>query len=203
MPLQEEETYDDTPVIEVTSGVRNTQCKYKIVNASDTRANLTWEAMTFIDEAISTIHNGKSNESLEGSALGKPYTLHALCRDTWNMEARDNVTFFVLKDLNAPILIRTYHDTITGDFLTIETDEESTCAFSYTGCNFNFSQGNAMTGDLQYLHSAYWRDKTFFIKCVDKWDNYPVAPGQRNSTSNPAYDYCTTILKPFEIPIID
>ena len=203
-PEQGQKDYDDLPNIEVTSGTRNTQCKYKIYNGSVAPViPPTWEEMTFIDEAISTIHDGEHNESLQGSSQGRPYTMEVLCRDTWNMEARAGVTFFILKDSDAPRLVRTYHDVLTGDFLTIETDEESTCFFSYTGCNFNFSQGNSMTGDLQYLHSAYWRDKTFFVKCTDKWNNYPVAPGSAiNSTSNPGYDYCTAILKPFEIPII-
>jgi hypothetical protein len=201
-PEQEVKYYDDTPEIEVTSGTRNTRCKYKIYNGTP-NLSPSWDEMNFIDEAFSTIHNGEHNVSLEGSSQGKPYTIFALCRDTWNIESKDKVTFFILKDTEAPKLIRTYHDTITGDFLTIETDEESTCAFSYTGCNFNFSQGNAMTGELQYLHSTYWRDKTFFIKCKDKWDNYPVAPGSAvKSTSNPSHDYCTAILKPFDIPLI-
>ena len=203
-PEQGQKDYDDTPQIEVTSGTRLTQCKYKIYNGSTYPVNPpTWEQMALIDGGeIATIHQGEHNESLEGSNVGKPYTMEVLCRDTWNMEARAHVTFFILKDTEAPKMVRTYHDT-SGDYLILETNEESTCAFSYTGCNFNFSQGSMMIGEMQYLHSAYWRDKTFFIKCVDKWDNYPVAPGSPiNSTSNPNHDYCTAILKPFDIPLI-
>ena len=58
-PEEQQKDYDDTPAIEVTTGIRNTQCKYKIYPASSVpREPPKWENMTFIDNAIATIHTG-------------------------------------------------------------------------------------------------------------------------------------------------
>lgn len=198
-PEENQKSFETMPDIEVTSFERTTQCKYKITNEINERTAPAWDEMTFIDESFSRLHSGKHNVSLEGTLSGKLYTLYALCRDQYGLEARDYVNFIVLKDTIAPILIRAYHDTITGDFLAIETDEQSTCSYSFSGCNFNFSEGVLMTGTEEYIHGAYWKDKTFFIKCHDRWGNFPT---ESQGTTNPAYNYCTAILKPFDIPMI-
>jgi len=200
MPEDGQKSYETMPLIEVTSFERTTQCKYKIYNQSMPSDPPAWKDMYFIDEAFAKVHNGQHNVSLEGSLTGKVYVLAALCRDQYGLEARDSVTFIVLKDTIAPILIRTYHDTISGDYLAIETDEKSSCAYSFSGCNFNYSEGIEMAGTEQYLHAAYWKDKTYFVKCYDKWGNFPTETGQ--GTNNTAYNWCTAILKPFEIPLI-
>jgi hypothetical protein len=190
-PEEGEKTFETQPEISVSSDPRITQCKYKTYNDTGPSSGQepTWDQMTFIDDAFTTIHNGQHNETLEGSwPNGKQYTMYALCRDTWGLEARNKTTFYVLKDTAAPILIRTYHDTIIGDFLAVETDELSTCAYTYDTCNFNFSQGAMMTGTDEFVHAALWKEKTFFIKCRDIYDNLP----RQNE--------CTAILRPFEIP---
>lgn len=190
-------TYDVHPEIQVTSETRQTQCKYKVYNLTSTQPNPRWEDMTFIDSETSTIHTGRINETLDADpGQGHGYTIAALCRDKFNMEARAWRTLFIVEDVASPILIRTYHDSITGDFLVIETDEPSLCTYSFDSCNFNFSQGILMTGNTE-IHGTYWKDKTYFIKCVDEWGNYPSSSG---GTKNPAENYCTATLKPFEIP---
>lgn len=197
-PENDSKTYDLQPEIQVTSGSRNTQCKY----LTSARTNLIpqWNQMTFIDDISSTTHSGKHNETLEGGNYpGKAYTLYSLCRDEWNMEARATAHFSVIKDTKAPIMIRTYHDAVGGSFLIIETDEISTCSYTYDRCNFNFSQGARMTGDNQTIHTAYWGEKTLFIKCQDEYGNFLTPQG---STKDPNYNWCTSILKPFEIPSI-
>lgn len=190
-------TYDVQPEIQVTSDPRQTQCKYKIYNLTSTQPNPRWEDMTFIDNDLGIVHTGKVNETLDADPYpGHGYTLTALCRDKFNMEARAWRHFYVAEDIESPILIRTYHDSITGDFLVIETDEPSLCTYSFDSCNFNFTQGILMTGNTE-VHGTYWKDKTYFIKCVDAWGNYPSASG---GTKDPANNYCTATLKPFEIP---
>ena len=201
-PLEGNITYSTSPEIQVSSDPRQTQCKYKIYNATSVQPNPSWDEMTFIDSNDSgTLHTGVINETLAASPYpGKGYTLTVLCRDTWGIEARAWTDFLVAEDVTAPILIRTYHDSITGDFLSLETDEPSTCAYSFDSCNFNFSQGILMTGNNETVHGTYWADKTFFVKCVDLWGNYPSETG---GTTDPAKDYCTATLEPFEIPSLD
>jgi hypothetical protein len=192
-------TYDVRPEIQVTSDPRQTQCKYKIYNLTSSQPNPKWEDMTFIDNELGIVHTGRINETLDADpSPGHGYTIAALCRDKFNMEARAWRHLFIVEDIASPILIRTYHDSITGDFLVLETDEPSVCTYSFDSCNFNFSQGILMTGN-EVIHGTYWKDKTFFIKCVDAWGNYPSATG---GTKNPAFNYCTATLKPFEIPKI-
>ncbi len=201
MPEEGQKSFETEPEIAVTSFERTTQCKYKIFNQSVPTDPPKWNDMYFIDEAFAKTHQGKYNGSLEGTLAGKVYALAALCRDQYGLEARDSVTFIVLKDTIAPILVRTYHDTYTGDFLAVETDEKSTCSYSFSGCNFNFSEGVMMAGTEEYIHGTYWKEKTYFIKCYDKWGNFPTeTPGR--GTNSTSYNYCTAILKPFEIPMI-
>ncbi|MCX6741574.1 MAG: hypothetical protein NTX24_00135 [Candidatus Pacearchaeota archaeon] len=192
-------TYDVQPEIQITSDPRQTQCKYKIYNLTSTQPNPAWDEMTFLDGDLGLVHTARINETLNAApSPGHGYTIAALCRDKFNMEARAWRHLFIVEDINSPVLIRTYHDSITGDFLVLETDEPSLCVYSFDSCNFNFSQGILMTGN-EEIHGTYWKDKTYFIKCVDAWGNYPSATG---GTKNPAYNYCTATLKPFEIPKI-
>lgn len=204
-PEENQELYDQTPDIEVTTDSRMTQCRYKIYPREQNKLP-KWDDAWLIDDSMSTFHSREHNESLTGSNLGKPYVLQAICRDQWNMEARDNVTFLILNDTHAPRLIRTYHDSINGDFLTIETDEKSSCAYSFSGCNFNYSKGSSMMGDNEYLHTTYWKDKTYFIKCQDEFGNFPTpavdAEGGIVGTKSPIEPYCTAVLRPFDIPMI-
>jgi hypothetical protein len=195
-PENDSKTYNNRPEIQVTSGARNTQCKY----LTSTKTNLIpqWDKMTFIDEETSTTHSGIHNETLEGGNYpGKAYTIYALCRDEWNMESRATAHFSVIADTKAPIMIRTYHDAVGGSFLILETDEISTCAYTYDKCGFNFSQGALMIGENQTIHSAYWSEKTLFIKCQDEYGNFLTSQG---STKDPTYPWCTAMLRPFEIP---
>jgi len=117
------------------------------------------------------------------------------------MESRATAHFSVIKDTKAPIMIRTYHDSIGGSYLIIETNEISTCSYTYDRCNFNYSQGAFMIGDNQTIHSAYWAEKTMFIKCQDEYGNF-LANNQQGYTKDPTYNWCTAILRPFEVPII-
>lgn len=201
-PENNSQTYDPMPDIQVTSDPRLTQCRYAILDAKKPMPILEWNNMWPIDDTVSTIHTGKHNETLDGANYpGKTYNIQVICQDQWGLEARDNLNFSVINDTKAPILIRTYHDSSTGDSLVIETDEPSTCAYTFDRCNFNFSQGQMMTIDNDYIHTAYWSEKTFFIKCQDEYGNI-LADNRQGSTKDPSYNYCTAILKPFNIPSI-
>jgi succinate dehydrogenase/fumarate reductase-like Fe-S protein len=154
--------------------------------------------MWAIDEEFAILHQGKHNETLNGSKEGMLYTMWARCRDTWHIEAIDSTRFYVLLDEQKPIIIRMYHDITVGDYLIIETDEESECVYGTSDtikCAYNFSDGSAFTTSDMYLHAAYWQlSSLYYIKCKDKWNNYPGKSSNANQ--------CTAVINPYEVPIM-
>ena len=198
-PEKGSQTYDTSPDIEVTSEPRKTECRYRIfkqpsvINCySPNIKELNWSIMRPIDDGFDVLHQGKHNETL---AAGD-YKICAKCRDQWNIEAIDTSDFKVLKDTKEPIVIRMYHGTETGDYLIIETDENATCVYGTSdtiGCKYNFTDGNSMTGTNETLHAGYWQlDNLYYIKCVDRWANYPGG--------SPIRDQCTITINPYEVP---
>lgn len=146
--------------------------------------------MSAVDEGMNTEHEGNTTELAPAN-----YTLYIRCRDAGGLEQRGLVKFKVLLDNVAPIAIRLYK---WEDFLYLETNELSECVYGNDagiGCKYNFSDGNEMVGDMQYIHSAPWSlEHNYYIKCKDKWDNYP---GGRTNSS-----ICTTIISPYELPTL-
>jgi len=208
-PLEDE--YDLHPPINVTTS-HDTECKYAVQNLSGSTVKAPpWDDMTFIDDNYATEHLGNIIEELIGLQNGKKYKFWAKCHDEGRLEVENHTEFTILKDVLAPIVIRMYHASDTtygafGDNLVIETNEEAECVYGTSKdikCKFNFSDGTAFTKDTEgFLHSAYWQlDNLYYIKCKDKWGNYP---GRDTGQSTPKSDgpYCTTIINPYEVPAI-
>ena len=112
-----------------------------------------------------------------------------ITRDEFSIEKARNI----LKDETTPQVIRMYS---AMDYLYVETNEESDCVYgtsSSIACSYNFSDGSEMVGTLQFIHSAPWQlGHLYYIKCKDKWDNYP---GGREDAP-----ICTIIISPYEVP---
>ena len=189
-PANNEVSYVREPDIEVNSSPRNTECRYKISKLPAASRPL-WDEMTPIDDALADYHTGKHGETLNATVSGTQYRIVAACRDLFNLESRDEHTFTIKQDIISPKMIRAYHDAAIGDYLVIETDEEATCTYGTSACNFNFSDGNAMTGANNLAYTGYWQtENNYYIKCKDKWGNMPAA------------SQCTTIIAPYEIPAL-
>lgn len=191
-PVNNEATYVREPDIEVNSSPRNTECRYQI-SKLPAASRPVWDEMTPIDEALADYHAGKHNETLNATVSGTQYRIVAACRDLFKLESRDEHIFTIKQDVTPPKVIRAYHDTSVGEYLLIETDEISECAYGISTCNYTFSEGNAMTTADGFAHSGNWPYNdyyNYYIKCKDKWGNAPAA-GQ-----------CTTIISPYEIPAL-
>ena len=197
-PENNSRTFERQPEIEVNS-TRLSQCKYSVNEWASGRqpAMPEWEKMKFVSEDFSELHQGKVDTELNATTEGLRHIMYIRCRDLGGLEERNSVLFYVLKDIDTPILIRTYS---SSDYLYIETNEESDCVYSNNEnlkCNYNFSDGNAMIGNLQYIHSAPWSlDNIYYIKCKDKWDNYPDS---RRGDSRSDANTCTAKISPFEL----
>ncbi|MEM2018051.1 MAG: hypothetical protein QW585_02450, partial [Candidatus Pacearchaeota archaeon] len=145
-----------------------------------------------IDAETATTHKGKHNETLNASTTGLKHLLCVKCRDFWGIEVASKIDFFVLLDPLSPEVIRMYHDTTINDLLVIETNEEAECVYTHKGCNYNFTEGNAMMSTDKLLHAAHWQLSPYYVKCKDKWDNYPGG--------KPDANVCTIVIYPYEIP---
>jgi len=191
-PDQNEETYDREPLFRVESGTRTTECRYNLEKLSTGRNNPVcslrypdWDDMWEFGTGSGIEHETEHNETLNASR----YNLCVKCRDGFKIEAVDDVDFTVLVDTTNPEVIRMYHDTMVGDYLVIETSEESNCVYALSSASYNFTDGNEMTTSDNYLHAAYWQvGSPYYIKCMDTWDNWP---GMN--------DY-TIIIHPYEVP---
>lgn len=192
-PENNSDSFDREWTIKVNT-TRPTECRYIAINSTTTldwsNQKIKWENMSAVDEGMNTEHEGNTTELAPAN-----YTLYIRCRDAGGLEQRGLVKFKVLLDNVAPIAIRLYK---WEDFLYLETNELSECVYGNDagiGCKYNFSDGNEMVGDMQYIHSAPWSlEHNYYIKCKDKWDNYP---GGRTNSS-----ICTTIISPYELPTL-
>lgn len=175
---------------------RSTYCRYKVLDGWPkqplTIPGTKWDDLQPIDELLAPRHVGRINKTLNPAT----YTMFVRCRDLARIEIANWSYFKILKDDKTPIVVRIYHDTTAGDYLVVETNEESECVYGTSDtikCNYNFSDGSAMTTTDNYLHAAYWQlDNLYYIKCKDKWDNYPGG--------SPAADVCTITINPYELP---
>ncbi len=196
-PEQGEATYDVHPLISITS-TRNTECKYKVSKAITCPGNIAWSEMFAVDDVFGKEHNGNVQDALDPSVQGTSYCMYVKCRDAWTLERTAFATFKLYKDTKAPFVARVYHDTLAGDYLLFETNEESTCKYSIDdekGCNYDYNEGTDMTGVNETMHTSYWTlEHLFYVKCVDIWGNYPG--------NSPTANTCTAIINPFEVPEI-
>ncbi|MGB9707821.1 MAG: hypothetical protein ACPLXC_00630 [Candidatus Pacearchaeota archaeon] len=175
---------------------RSTYCHYKVLDGwpkqPQTIPGTKWDDLAPIDDTLSSIHIGTINRTLQPST----YTMFVRCRDLARIEIANWSYFKILKDAKTPVILRMYHDTTAGDYLIVETDEESECVYGTRDsikCNYNFSDGSAMMTTDKFLHAAYWQpNNLYYIKCKDRWDNYP---GNRSNAN-----VCTAIIDPYEVP---
>ncbi|MEM2089808.1 MAG: hypothetical protein QXL88_01815 [Candidatus Pacearchaeota archaeon] len=195
-PAENEKTYERQPEIEVTSEPRATECRYRIFEYARERAPrceaINWTDMWPIDAETATTHKGKHNETLNASTTGLKHLLCVKCRDFWSIEVASKLDFFVLLDPLSPEVIRMYHDTTINDLLVIETNEEAECVYTHKSCNYNFTEGTEMMSTDKLLHAAHWQLSPYYVKCKDKWDNYPGG--------KPDANVCTIVIYPYEIP---
>lgn len=102
------------------------------------------------------------------------YTYFFRCVDAGGNAATANTTFRVVTDRAVPRITRLYHE---SDILRVITNEDATCTYSLTSCNYVFTEGIEMiilNSQLQFIHAAPWRPhQTYYIKCRDGYGNMP------------------------------
>ncbi len=105
------------------------------------------------------------------------YEYYIKCVDLGGNTVYNTTRFSVESDNFAPEITRAYKE---ADQLKIITDEESTCSYSLTTCNFALDEGIEMPYPESKEHTAEWDiNRDYHIKCSDKYDNQPD-PSQCN-----------------------
>ena len=113
------------------------------------------------------------------------YKYFIRCMDLGGNFAIEEVDFTVEIDLQAPIIVRVYHE---GNYLKIITDENATCVYDTVNCNYLFEDGISIAVVDETDHFTDWKtDKNFYVKCQDAYGNRP-SPNQ-----------CNMIVRPFEL----
>jgi hypothetical protein len=102
------------------------------------------------------------------------YTYFFQCIDLGGNVANGNTTFAVYVDKDAPILTRAYKD---NNALKIVTDENASCIYSTSTCNYQWKDGKIMQyskAEVRTNHFAEWKENgIYYIKCKDDFGNQP------------------------------
>ena len=74
-------------------------------------------------------------------------------------------TFSVATDFQSPTVIRVYNE---NSQLKIVTDENAKCVYGTNDCNYDFSDGVALTTTDGIEHTTDWNtNDNYYIKCQD------------------------------------
>jgi len=119
----------------------------------------------FIDffESGGTTHKQTFNTLFEGD-----YDISLMCTDVAENVATGSSEFSIELDGEGPIITRAYEQ---GGSLTIITNEDSTCAYDFDSCGFNFDEGELMNGNGLIHTTPFEAGFTYHIKCQDGFGN--------------------------------
>ena len=105
------------------------------------------------------------------------YNYSIRCEDRGGNTVYDNAFFTVERDTDAPEISRVYKEDLN---LKLITSEPAECVYSAVGCSYEFEDGSLLNSLEDGLtHFVAWDTKTnYYIKCKDKYGNYPVPQDQ-------------------------
>jgi hypothetical protein len=134
---------------------------------------------------VEMFETGGSSHYQSLDLIGGNYKYYFKCVDAGGNTAYNNTNFTVYIDKYAPEITRIYS---LEDKLILTTDEDSTCGYSTSSCNFKIEEGISMPIDLTKNHYAEWKtEQTYYIKCKDRFNNEP----------NPAE--CLITIRPYSL----
>jgi hypothetical protein len=128
--------------------------------------------------------SNKHKQDLDLSAGS--YNYYFNCVDAGGNSAKNSTSFKVEVDKTSPIVARAY--SYEGK-LVIATDEESSCKYSTSSCNFNMdNEGLDMPYAGEVIHYAEWKTtQNYYIKCSDEYGNQPDS------------NQCSIVVRPYEL----
>jgi len=112
------------------------------------------------------------------------YKYYIKCIDLGGNQDDATIEFDVDSDIDAPKVVRVYHE---ETYLKIVTDEEASCVYDTKSCSYSFEEGVPMVTVEDVNHFTDWNTKTtLYIKCMDGYGNRPLP------------NACSIISRPFE-----
>ena len=123
-------------------------------------------------ETFGTIHKQPSLNFFAGEKL-----LEVRCEDEAGNVAEKASRFKIEIDVKAPEVTRIYFE---GQTIKLITNEESKCAVKEDSfkieadpCNFYFDSNSTFMSGEEYEHTYDYDGRKLYIKCQDKYGNYP------------------------------
>lgn len=111
------------------------------------------------------------------------YEYYVKCQDLGANEANATIEFDVEVDEGVPRVVRVFK---SGGKLELITNEDSSCYYSLTDCNFALDNGISMPIANSTTHTTDWKtDSTFYVKCIDEYGNQPST--------------CSIIVRPYDL----
>jgi hypothetical protein len=114
------------------------------------------------------------------------YTYTIKCCDLGGNCKTQATTFTVESDNKPPLVVRAYNDLSQ---LKIVTEEDATCVYDTTSCNYKFDNGLPMISSDKRQHTTAWNvNDVFYIKCKDEYGNEP-SQDECNFVARPVSSY--------------
>jgi hypothetical protein len=134
--------------------------------------SICYYSQTNLDkDYVAMFETGTSIHKQDLDLVGGNYKYYFKCVDAGGNTAYNNTNFTVFVDKFAPAIVRAY---LLESKLIVTTDEDSTCSYSTTSCNFNINEGVNMPIDSTMNHYADMKtEQTYYVKCKDKFNNEP------------------------------
>lgn len=134
--------------------------------------SICYYSQTNLDkDYVAMFDTGTSVHKQDLDLIGGNYRYYFKCVDAGGNTAYNSTNFTVFVDKFAPAIVRAY---LLESKLIVTTDEDSTCSYSTTSCNFNINEGVNMPIDSTMNHYADWKtEQTYYVKCKDKFNNEP------------------------------
>ncbi|MFW5846929.1 MAG: hypothetical protein ACOCUU_02095 [Nanoarchaeota archaeon] len=100
------------------------------------------------------------------------YKFYIKCVDLGGNSDEEMIEFYVDSDTESPEITRFYHE---ESYLKFLTNENSSCVYGISDCNFQFEDGSSVTTLKNNEHYVDWNtDKSYYVKCQDKYGNTPA-----------------------------
>lgn len=165
-PLIIEEIRPDNEA-RIVSGVEPARVMLKLVTsggAENGKAVCEWFGPDGNDRFTAT-NNSEHSYEWTRARQGR-HTVNFRCEDAAGNLAKNVSSFIVMIDKYGPYIARAYN---YGE-LKIVTDERARCKYSLKRL-FNFENATDMDTSLTYEHSAPWKYVTYYIQCIDEYNN--------------------------------
>jgi len=115
------------------------------------------------------------------------YSCSIKCVDLGGNTDTKETTYTVEVDESPPLITRVYHE---DTYLKIITEEEAECVYGISSCNYLLEPDGLRINTVDNKeHFVSWdSDKTYYIKCQDKYGNQPL-PNACSIIVRPSEDY--------------